>query len=134
MSKRWLWGCSVTSARTTNGMYSAIIAAIEKMRVASLHHMAYFAPNNGRDNERRLIGKFDTPSLTSFSYDVGARNTSIRIPRHVAEDRCGYFEERRFVMQRLARARFLARITRGVSAHRMLPIGARARFIIAYVC
>ena len=35
------------------------------------------------------------PIGNSFSWDVAARNTSVRVPRQVNEDECGYLEDRR---------------------------------------
>ena len=49
----------------------------------------------GENNEKRLTGKHETSSMNVFSYGVGTRNTSIRIPVQVHRDGCGYFEDRR---------------------------------------
>jgi len=49
----------------------------------------------GEGNELRLTGHHETASIDKFSYGVGTRNTSIRIPNQVVKDRCGYFEDRR---------------------------------------
>ena len=43
----------------------------------------------------RLTGKCETASIHEFSYGVASRNTSIRIPRQIAEDGKGYLEDRR---------------------------------------
>ena len=50
---------------------------------------------SGKDNERRLTGMHETSSIHDFSAGVANRGCSIRIPRDVAENKCGYFEDRR---------------------------------------
>jgi hypothetical protein len=50
---------------------------------------------SGKDNERRLTGRHETSSIHDFSAGVANRGCSIRIPREVAENKCGYFEDRR---------------------------------------
>lgn len=45
----------------------------------------------GAGNEQRLTGQFETAPLTSFSYGVGDRTASIRIPTRYT----GYIEDRR---------------------------------------
>ena len=49
----------------------------------------------GSGNERRMTGKFETSSYDTFSSSVAGRGCSIRIPRHVNEQKRGYFEDRR---------------------------------------
>jgi glutamine synthetase len=50
----------------------------------------------GEDNGLRLTGGFETASLSSFTYGVGSRDTSVRIPTAVVEDGWkGYLEDRR---------------------------------------
>lgn len=49
----------------------------------------------GKDNERRLTGRHETSSIHDFSAGVANRGCSIRIPREVAENKTGYFEDRR---------------------------------------
>lgn len=60
-----------------------------------MRHIEAYDPNEGRDNARRLTGKHETSSITDFSSGVANRGSSIRIPLGVANDRCGYFEDRR---------------------------------------
>jgi glutamine synthetase len=43
----------------------------------------------------RLTGKHETSSYENFSWGIGTRNTSIRIPNQTAKDNRGYFEDRR---------------------------------------
>ena len=49
----------------------------------------------GSDNSDRLTGLHETSSMYKFSYSVGGRNTSIRIPYSTKEAKRGYFEDRR---------------------------------------
>ena len=49
----------------------------------------------GELNHLRLTGKHETSSIDNFSWGIGTRNTSIRIPNQTAKDNCGYFEDRR---------------------------------------
>ena len=51
--------------------------------------------NYGKGYERRLTGEYETCSYQEFKYDVSDRTASIRIPLHVAQAGCGYFEDRR---------------------------------------
>ena len=54
-----------------------------------------YDPQGGRDNLRRLTGQHETSSVADFSYGTANRGCSIRIPRSVDDDGCGYFEDRR---------------------------------------
>lgn len=49
----------------------------------------------GKGNEKRLTGLHETSSYHKFSYGIGTRNTSIRIPNQTVSNNCGYFEDRR---------------------------------------
>ena len=51
--------------------------------------------NYGEGNRERLTGIHETSSYDTFSWGIGTRNTSVRIPNHVIKDGCGYFEDRR---------------------------------------
>jgi len=73
----------------------AIEEAIEKMSKEHMRHIRAYDPHGGRDNERRLTGHHETSSIHDFSAGVANRGASIRIPRQVGEDRCGYLEDRR---------------------------------------
>jgi glutamine synthetase len=71
------------------------LAAIHSLmpRFAERHdaHIAVY----GSDNVARLTGTHETSSIREFSYSVGGRHTSVRIPRAVAAAGHGYFEDRR---------------------------------------
>ena len=49
----------------------------------------------GDNNDLRLTGFHETSSYDKFTYGIGTRNTSVRIPNNVAKQRHGYFEDRR---------------------------------------
>jgi glutamine synthetase len=49
----------------------------------------------GNNNGLRLTGFHETSSYDKFSWGIGTRNTSVRIPNQVIRDNCGYFEYRR---------------------------------------
>ncbi|CAG9464771.1 unnamed protein product [Pedinophyceae sp. YPF-701] len=71
--------------------YDAIIAQCEKLKKNHAAHIAAY----GEGNERRLTGLHETSSIHDFSYGVANRGCSIRIPRAVPVDKCGYYEDRR---------------------------------------
>jgi glutamine synthetase len=49
----------------------------------------------GNNNDLRLTGFHETSSYDKFSWGIGTRNTSVRIPNQVVRDKDGYFEDRR---------------------------------------
>lgn len=49
----------------------------------------------GENNDMRLTGELETSSVQTFSWGVGTRNTSIRIPNQVQNNGGGYLEDRR---------------------------------------
>lgn len=49
----------------------------------------------GNNNDLRLTGYHETSSYDKFSWGIGTRNTSIRIPNQVVREKRGYFEDRR---------------------------------------
>lgn len=69
--------------------------AIEKLSQRHSIHLKYYDPTQGMDNKRRLTGLHETASYKKFSSAAASRNVSIRIPRQVEEEQCGYFEDRR---------------------------------------
>ena len=75
--------------------FRAIEVAIEKLGKEHARHIKLYDPNQGKDNERRLTGHHETSSIHDFSAGVANRGASIRIPRDVAAEGCGYLEDRR---------------------------------------
>lgn len=49
----------------------------------------------GEGNENRLTGLHETSSMNEFSYGLGNRGSSCRIPVMTMEKGMGYFEDRR---------------------------------------
>jgi len=49
----------------------------------------------GTDNQERLTGEHETSSMQEFTWGVGTRNTSVRIPNQVRTNGYGYIEDRR---------------------------------------
>ncbi|KZF18961.1 glutamine synthetase [Xylona heveae TC161] len=68
-----------------------IEAAMKKLEARHVEHIAVY----GEGNADRMTGKHETASYDSFSWGVANRGSSVRIPRAVAREGCGYFEDRR---------------------------------------
>ncbi len=81
---------STKKMREKNGI-EEIYRAINKLEKKHDEHIKLF----GEGNELRLTGEHETASYKTFSWGIGTRNTSIRIPNQVVKDKCGYFEDRR---------------------------------------
>lgn len=73
------------------GGIKAIEAAIKKLEKRHKEHIEVY----GTDNALRLSGVHETAAIDTFSYGVADRGASIRIPRSVAKEGMGYFEDRR---------------------------------------
>jgi glutamine synthetase len=65
------------------------------MKQLSVEHKS-FMEVYGHDNENRMTGKHETSNYNDFSWGVGDRTASIRIPPKTVEDNWrGYYEDRR---------------------------------------
>jgi glutamine synthetase len=84
-----------TKAMRADGGIEAINVAINKLSKNHPAHIKAYDPRGGKDNERRLTGHHETSSIHDFNAGVANRGCSIRIPRGVADDGKGYFEDRR---------------------------------------
>merc|ERR1719482_1454802 len=73
------------------GGLADIVSAIKRLGTKHQEHISAY----GEGNERRLTGQHETASIDEFSYGVANRGCSIRIPRSVEADGCGYLEDRR---------------------------------------
>ena len=80
-----------TKAMRADGGIKVIEAACESLRKTAAKHIAAY----GAGIENRLTGKHETASYKDFSYGVGNRGASIRIPLHCAQQGKGYLEDRR---------------------------------------
>jgi glutamine synthetase len=88
----------------------AIDQAITQLKARHKTHINVY----GRDNDRRLTGRHETAhvsetidghnirstlirscQINQFNAGIANRGASVRIPRQVGEDRCGYLEDRR---------------------------------------
>jgi glutamine synthetase len=69
----------------------AIKKAIKNLESKHDEHMAVY----GEGNNLRMTGKCETADYNTFSYGVGSRTVSIRIPNDVYTSGEGYFEDRR---------------------------------------
>jgi glutamine synthetase len=87
-------GCHINfstfTTRCENGI-EFINKYIERLKNKHSEHIAVY----GENNHLRLTGKHETSSIDTFSWGVGTRNTSIRIPNQTFNNNCGYFEDRR---------------------------------------
>jgi len=69
----------------------AIQKAIKALSARHREHISVY----GHGLEERLTGHHETASINTFSFGVGDRGASIRIPRNVQLQGYGYFEDRR---------------------------------------
>jgi len=84
-----------TLAMREEGGIKEIERAIERLGREHKRHIEAYDPHKGQDNARRLTGHHETSSIHDFSAGVANRGASIRIPRQVGEEGCGYLEDRR---------------------------------------
>jgi len=68
-----------------------IINVCESLSVTHPEHIDVY----GEHNEKRLTGNCETQNINKFTYGVGDRGASIRIPQTTADDWSGYIEDRR---------------------------------------
>ena len=86
-------GCHVNydiAALRTDNSYHLIMEMMEKMAAKHELHLALYG-----DNSKRLTGEHETSSPDKFSWGVGSRGTSVRIPTSTAAKKRGYWEDRR---------------------------------------
>jgi glutamine synthetase len=72
-------GCHTNfSTKSTRGNkgFEVIMEHMKKLEVNHLNHMMVY----GLDNDKRLTGSHETAPMNKFSYSVGGRGVSIRIP------------------------------------------------------
>jgi len=78
-----------------NGGLEEINKAIDKLAEKHDRHIKVYDPMEGKDNQRRLTGKYETSSIHEFTSGIANRGASVRIPRDVANEKKGYLEDRR---------------------------------------
>lgn len=81
---------STETMRQPNGI-NEIMSSIEKLERRHTEHINVY----GENNHLRLTGKHETSDLNKFTWGIGTRNTSVRIPNITQKNGCGYFEDRR---------------------------------------
>ena len=81
---------STKEMREAGGLYK-IKEACEKLERKHKEHMEVY----GKYNDERLTGIHETSSINKFSWGVGNRGCSVRIPLIVDKTACGYLEDRR---------------------------------------
>lgn len=87
-------GCHVnvsTEKTREKGGIKEIESMMDKLKEAHLEHINVY----GAGNDLRLTGECETSNYDEFSWGVGDRGASVRVPSHVKIDGCGYFEDRR---------------------------------------
>lgn len=80
-----------TKSMRNDGGINVINKAIEKLSLRHKEHIAAY----GEGNERRLTGRHETASISSFSWGVANRGASVRVGRDTEKAGKGYFEDRR---------------------------------------
>ena len=81
---------STKKMRDPDGLIE-IMSCMEKLKSNHEEHIAAY----GNDNHLRLTGLHETSSMDKFTWGIGTRNTSVRIPNLTKKNGCGYFEDRR---------------------------------------
>jgi len=81
---------SFESTRKEGG-YERIIEAMEDLAKKHKEHIFVY----GEENDKRLTGIHETAYIDKFSYGVGNRGSSVRIPTSTVSEKKGYFEDRR---------------------------------------
>ena len=87
-------GCHINFSTFTSRLENGIEHINEYIQKLKVNHEETIKAY-GNDNELRLTGIHETSSYNKFTYGIGTRNTSVRIPNSVAKEKYGYFEDRR---------------------------------------
>lgn len=82
-----------TKDMRAEGGYAKMIEAAEKLKPLEVHvkHISVY----GEGNEKRLTGVHETASIEKFTYGLGNRGASLRIPTFAKKEGKGYLEDRR---------------------------------------
>lgn len=85
-------GCHINfSTNKTRSGYNSLLEIIQRLEKDHPRILEFY----GVDNHLRLTGQHETSSINEFSWGVGTRHTSVRIPDHVFKEQSGYLEDRR---------------------------------------
>jgi len=82
---------STVETRAPGTGWEAMRTQIERLEKNHMKHIEAY----GEGNERRLTGQHETSPITEFSWGFANRGCSVRVPRTVLVDKCGYYEDRR---------------------------------------
>lgn len=82
---------STTATRLAPGGYDILLAMMPRLAAGHSDFLRYC----GTGNESRLTGTHETSDPREFSYGVGQRDVSVRIPILVRKHDQGYLEDRR---------------------------------------
>ena len=89
-------GCHTNYSTKTMRAGTGGMEYINNMMVKFGEHHKDHIELYGEDNQKRLTGIHETSSMSSFSFGVGNRAASVRIPTSVANaGGAGYIEDRR---------------------------------------
>lgn len=80
-----------TKSMREDGGYEVILGAMVKLSNKHKEHMKVY----GENNDKRMSGLHETSKYDVFSFGVANRKVSVRIPSETAENKKGYFEDRR---------------------------------------
>jgi glutamine synthetase len=87
-------GCHVnysTKEMREEGGYTVIEDFMNRLKKKHKEHIEVY----GQGNEKRLTGHHETALIHKFTFEIGNRGCSIRVPRTTYQNRKGYFEDRR---------------------------------------
>lgn len=87
-------GCHInfsTANMRKPGGFDLIISVMDRLKLRHAEHLAIY----GQDNHRRLTGRNETSDPDVFTYGVGDRTASVRIPLDTKLNGMGYLEDRR---------------------------------------
>jgi glutamine synthetase len=87
-------GCHINFSTFTSRLDNGIEQIYEYIKKLDKNHTETIKAY-GDFNELRLTGIHETSSYNKFTYGIGTRNTSVRIPNSVVKEKSGYFEDRR---------------------------------------
>ncbi|CAF4246743.1 unnamed protein product [Adineta steineri] len=87
-------GCHANFSTKIMREPNGIVAINDAIKLLEARHNTHIQ-RYGKHNERRLTGRHETANINEFNVGIGNRCTSIRIPRQVDDEKCGYLEDRR---------------------------------------
>lgn len=87
-------GCHINFSTNNTRLENGIEWIYKYIKRLEKNHL-YLIDVYGESNSLRLTGEHETSNINDFSWGVGTRNTSIRIPNDTFSYKCGYFEDRR---------------------------------------